>query len=270
MIVAAARATHGLVIVLAGLLGAIAWNLITWYFGLPSSSSHALIGGLVGAALAAGAIVHWHDDRRQGRHPDGALADRRLRPGVRRDAGDHVDLPAAQPAQGLPRLPDGADALGRRAGARPRPAGRPEDDGRDLPGAGHRRVRLRRRPAAAVGHRLRRAARSRSAPTPVAGGSCGPWAAGSSTSTRPAASPPSRSAPRCSTRRRSSPGPDLHHPRRSPRRSWAPAPPSASPPSAGAWPARSSTAWVLTFPMRRPRRRRAATGSCHLLLELVL
>lgn len=49
----------GLVIVLAGLLGAIAWNLITWYFGLPSSSSHALIGGLVGAALAAGAIVHW-------------------------------------------------------------------------------------------------------------------------------------------------------------------------------------------------------------------
>ena len=44
----------GLVIVLAGLLGAIAWNLITWYFGLPSSSSHALIGGLVGAALASG------------------------------------------------------------------------------------------------------------------------------------------------------------------------------------------------------------------------
>jgi inorganic phosphate transporter, PiT family len=49
----------GLVIVLAGLLGAITWNLITWYFGLPSSSSHALIGGLVGAALVAGALVHW-------------------------------------------------------------------------------------------------------------------------------------------------------------------------------------------------------------------
>ncbi len=32
---------------------------ITWYFGLPSSSSHALIGGLVGAALAAGSTVHW-------------------------------------------------------------------------------------------------------------------------------------------------------------------------------------------------------------------
>jgi PiT family inorganic phosphate transporter len=49
----------GLVIVLAGLFGAITWNLITWYFGLPSSSSHALIGGLVGAALAADALVHW-------------------------------------------------------------------------------------------------------------------------------------------------------------------------------------------------------------------
>jgi PiT family inorganic phosphate transporter len=37
----------------AGLIGAIAWNVITWYYGLPSSSSHALIGGLVGAVLAA-------------------------------------------------------------------------------------------------------------------------------------------------------------------------------------------------------------------------
>ncbi len=51
--------SHGLVIVLAGLLGAIAWNLVTWYFGLPSSSSHALIGGLVGAAMMAGVGVHW-------------------------------------------------------------------------------------------------------------------------------------------------------------------------------------------------------------------
>ena len=51
--------THGLVIVMAGLIGAIAWNLATWYYGLPSSSSHALIGGLVGAALAAGATAHW-------------------------------------------------------------------------------------------------------------------------------------------------------------------------------------------------------------------
>ena len=52
--------THGLVIVMSGLLGAIAWNLITWYYGLPSSSSHALIGGLVGAAMASGTTVKWH------------------------------------------------------------------------------------------------------------------------------------------------------------------------------------------------------------------
>ena len=40
-------------IVFGGLIGAIAWNLITWYYGLPSSSSHALIGGVVGAAFVA-------------------------------------------------------------------------------------------------------------------------------------------------------------------------------------------------------------------------
>jgi inorganic phosphate transporter, PiT family len=52
--------THGLTIVMCGLLGAIIWNLTTWWLGLPSSSSHALIGGLVGSALAAGALVHWN------------------------------------------------------------------------------------------------------------------------------------------------------------------------------------------------------------------
>ncbi len=48
--------------VLAALVGAIAWNLFTWYFGLPSSSSHALIGGLVGAALVQSGSkgVLWH------------------------------------------------------------------------------------------------------------------------------------------------------------------------------------------------------------------
>ena len=49
----------GLVVVMAALLGAIAWNLLTWWQGLPSSSSHALIGGLVGAAIASGELVHW-------------------------------------------------------------------------------------------------------------------------------------------------------------------------------------------------------------------
>jgi PiT family inorganic phosphate transporter len=49
--------------VLAALFGAIAWNLATWWLGLPSSSSHALIGGLVGAAIAQSGLkgVQWHN-----------------------------------------------------------------------------------------------------------------------------------------------------------------------------------------------------------------
>lgn len=47
-------------VVFAGVVGAIGWNLLTWYFGLPSSSSHALFGGLVGATLfASGGHVQW-------------------------------------------------------------------------------------------------------------------------------------------------------------------------------------------------------------------
>ncbi|PJE97545.1 anion permease [Streptomyces carminius] len=49
----------GMGILFAALVGAITWNLITWYFGLPSSSSHALFGGMVGAALAGGTTVYW-------------------------------------------------------------------------------------------------------------------------------------------------------------------------------------------------------------------
>jgi len=49
------------VLVLSALLGAIFWNLFTWYFGIPSSSSHALVGGLVGAAMAKGALA-WSGD----------------------------------------------------------------------------------------------------------------------------------------------------------------------------------------------------------------
>jgi inorganic phosphate transporter, PiT family len=41
-------------VILAGLIGGITWDLITWYFGLPSSSSHALVGGLIGAGVMAG------------------------------------------------------------------------------------------------------------------------------------------------------------------------------------------------------------------------
>jgi PiT family inorganic phosphate transporter len=58
-IIAPPQGIGGLVVVLAAVIGAIAWNLVTWWFGLPSSSSHALIGGLVGAALAAAGTVQW-------------------------------------------------------------------------------------------------------------------------------------------------------------------------------------------------------------------
>jgi len=50
---------HGMAVVLSALLGAIGWNLITWRLGLPSSSSHALIGALAGAGIASSTTVHW-------------------------------------------------------------------------------------------------------------------------------------------------------------------------------------------------------------------
>jgi inorganic phosphate transporter, PiT family len=48
-------------VVLAGLVGAITWNLVTWFLGLPSSSSHALIGGMIGSAVMASGwdVVQW-------------------------------------------------------------------------------------------------------------------------------------------------------------------------------------------------------------------
>jgi PiT family inorganic phosphate transporter len=51
-----------LTVVAAGLAGGIIWNLLTWLFGIPSSSSHALIGGVIGATMAAagGSAVQWH------------------------------------------------------------------------------------------------------------------------------------------------------------------------------------------------------------------
>jgi PiT family inorganic phosphate transporter len=59
-IISTPTGTHGLVIVFSALIGGIAWNLLTWWLGLPSSSTHALIGGLVGAAIASSSTVKWH------------------------------------------------------------------------------------------------------------------------------------------------------------------------------------------------------------------
>lgn len=50
---------HGLAIIAGALIGAVGWNLITWWYGLPSSSSHALVGGMAGASIAAGTTVLW-------------------------------------------------------------------------------------------------------------------------------------------------------------------------------------------------------------------
>jgi PiT family inorganic phosphate transporter len=54
---------NGLALVLAALIGAMTWNLITWYLTIPSSSSHALIGGVIGATLVAtgSGAVNWHN-----------------------------------------------------------------------------------------------------------------------------------------------------------------------------------------------------------------
>src|SRR3954447_25828390 len=50
------------IVIFAGLIGAILWNLVTWYLGLPSSSSHALFGGLIGATWVAGGVHAIHFD----------------------------------------------------------------------------------------------------------------------------------------------------------------------------------------------------------------
>ena len=62
-------ASMGLTIIFAGLIGGILWNLLTWLFGIPSSSSHALFGGLIGAGLAALGMRGRQLDRR---HSEGA------------------------------------------------------------------------------------------------------------------------------------------------------------------------------------------------------
>lgn len=64
-----------LVVILAGVIAAIIWNLFTWWFGIPSSSSHTLIGGFAGAAIAhAGfGVVQWYKEGKAGELPSGVL-----------------------------------------------------------------------------------------------------------------------------------------------------------------------------------------------------
>lgn len=76
-----------LVMIFAGLVGAILWNLLTWLVGLPSSSSHALFGGLIGAVWVGAAWLGRPRRRGRGedRHPGGGRAGRGRRGGL---AGD--------------------------------------------------------------------------------------------------------------------------------------------------------------------------------------
>jgi inorganic phosphate transporter, PiT family len=68
-----AEGATGVEVIGAGLLAAVAWNVVTWALGLPSSSGHALVGGLVGAALVAGGVdaIRWGGI--EGGHPVGVL-----------------------------------------------------------------------------------------------------------------------------------------------------------------------------------------------------
>ncbi|MBF6608533.1 MAG: inorganic phosphate transporter, partial [Flavobacterium sp.] len=64
-----------LVVVLSGVIAAIIWNLLTWWQGIPSSSSHTLIGGFAGAAIAHAGfdVVNWYSEGSGGGLPSGVL-----------------------------------------------------------------------------------------------------------------------------------------------------------------------------------------------------
>ena len=166
-------------VIFAALVGAILWNLLTWLVGLPSSSSHALMGGLIGATVASVGVGAVHGDvaRHQGADPRDRRPARR-RP--RRDARHPADVPARQA-----RPTSKATAKGYRAGqiasAGLVSLAHGTNDAQKTMGiitlalvaGGAARPRLR---PADVGHRLRRSRPSRSAPTSAAGASSAPWA----------------------------------------------------------------------------------------------
>jgi len=102
-----------LAIVFCGLLGAIAWNLLTWWRGIPSSSSHALVGGLAGVVMVAAGANHvsWGFARPPDRRCQGAgrsdpvAADRllgRLRAAQNHDGAAARRAPVDQPGLALP------------------------------------------------------------------------------------------------------------------------------------------------------------------------
>ncbi len=98
-------------VIFSGLFGAIAWDLITWYFGLPTSSSHALIGGYAGAAIAKAGFGGHHPgrlDQDADLHRRVALHRPDRRPGA--DGGHLLALPARHAGPRRPLVPQAAAA----------------------------------------------------------------------------------------------------------------------------------------------------------------
>ena len=188
-------ASTGLTIIFAGLVGGILWNLLTWLFGIPSSSSHALFGGLIGAGLAALGMagVNWSGVTGKVLIPAVAaplIACLVAACGtwlVYRITRNVVEKPAPR---GLP-LGSDRDRLAGRVVARNQR--RAEDDGRHRTRAHHHRSPDGRREGtgpAVLDHLQLRASPSASAPTSAAGASSARWARGSWRSSRLRASPP--------------------------------------------------------------------------------
>ena len=124
-------------VVFAALVGAIAWNLVTWYVGLPSSSSHAMIGGLVGAVIAA---TGWASgQRRRACHQADRAGDRRaagrLRSGVLSVVLIYRIL-RAPPGNGRAQVQGRPDRLQLATGTLARDQRRAEDHGHHHTGVG--------------------------------------------------------------------------------------------------------------------------------------
>ncbi len=100
----------GLTIIFAGLIGGILWNLLTWLFGIPSSSSHALFGGLIGAGLAALGMagVNWSGVTQKVLIPAVAAPGHRLPRSPRAAPGWSTGSPATSPRSSVARASAGA------------------------------------------------------------------------------------------------------------------------------------------------------------------
>ena len=146
-------------VMICALLGGIVWNLITWWFGLPSSSSHALIGGLCGAALAASGnnwhVIVWSQPNPQHWYQGKGLLWKVVVPMVTSPVAGlilgflvmallYVLLRNARPPMGQSLLRPGPDAQRRRHGLYARHQRRPENHGhhRPQPACRHRAGQL--------------------------------------------------------------------------------------------------------------------------------